>query len=172
MLLLTRNVHDVQSQQLAGHVGKGHVKMNVHSLAFVVVLVRHPNGTNAQLGFLHIPLPLSTTSSGWTTMRRYEDHSPQDRNSTTSNDTIVTIPPLVVRIRASSTVFVKASSLVNRDLGAIANVQPETRLTRYQPTGLPVRIAQRNYPVKAQSLGRARRNKKQADGSLSLQLHR
>lgn len=34
-------------------------------------------------------------------------------------ETIVTIPPLVVRIRASSTVFVKASSLVNRDLGGM-----------------------------------------------------
>ena len=31
----------------------------------------------------------------------------------------MTIPPLVVRIRASSTVFVKASSLVNLDLAGI-----------------------------------------------------
>lgn len=123
--------------------------------------------SNAQLEFLHVPLPLSTTSSGCTTMRRYEDHSPHDRNSTTSSDTIVTIPPLVVRIRASSTVFVKASSLVNRDLGAIANMQPETQLTRYRPTGLPVQTAQRFYPVRAQSLGRALRNQKQSDGSLS-----
>lgn len=43
MLLLARNVHDIQSQQLAGHVGKGHVEVNVHSLAFVVVLARHLN---------------------------------------------------------------------------------------------------------------------------------
>lgn len=32
---------------------------------------------------------------------------------------MVTIPPEVVLILASSTVFVKASSLVNRDFGAI-----------------------------------------------------
>ena len=31
-------------------------------------------------------------------------------------DVMVTMPPEVVRTRASSTVFVKASSLVNRDL--------------------------------------------------------
>lgn len=33
---------------------------------------------------------------------------------------MVTIPPEVVRIRASSTVFVKASSLVNLDFGAMS----------------------------------------------------
>lgn len=32
----------------------------------------------------------------------------------------MTTPPLVVRIRASSTVFVKASSLVNLDLAGIS----------------------------------------------------
>lgn len=32
---------------------------------------------------------------------------------------MVTIPPDVVRMRASSTVFAKASSLVNRDLAGI-----------------------------------------------------
>lgn len=36
-----------------------------------------------------------------------------------SSDAIVTIPPEVVRIRASSTVFVKASSRVNRDLAGM-----------------------------------------------------
>lgn len=34
-------------------------------------------------------------------------------------DAMVTMPPDVVRMRASSTVFVKASSRVNRDFGAI-----------------------------------------------------
>lgn len=34
-------------------------------------------------------------------------------------DAIVTIPPDVVRIRASSTVFVKASSRVNLDLAGM-----------------------------------------------------
>lgn len=37
-----------------------------------------------------------------------------------SNEAIVTIPPEVVRMRASSTVFVKASSLVNLDFAGIA----------------------------------------------------
>ena len=36
-----------------------------------------------------------------------------------SREQRVTIPPDVVRMRASSTVFVKASSLVNRDLGGM-----------------------------------------------------
>ena len=36
-----------------------------------------------------------------------------------SKEAIVTIPPEVVRIRASSTVLVKASSRVNRDLAGI-----------------------------------------------------
>jgi hypothetical protein len=36
-----------------------------------------------------------------------------------SRDAIVTIPPDVVLIRASSTVFVKASNLVNRFLAGI-----------------------------------------------------
>lgn len=36
-----------------------------------------------------------------------------------SNEAIVTIPPDVVRTRASSTVFVKASSRVNLDLAGI-----------------------------------------------------
>ena len=36
------------------------------------------------------------------------------------SDTMVTTPPEVVLMRASSTVFVKASSLVNLDLGAMA----------------------------------------------------
>jgi len=40
---------------------------------------------------------------------------------TTSKEAIVTIPPEVVRIRASSTVFVKASSLVNLDLAGMLN---------------------------------------------------
>lgn len=40
---------------------------------------------------------------------------------------MVTIPPLVVRIRASSTVLVKASSLVNLDLGGIFVVVREWR---------------------------------------------
>lgn len=35
------------------------------------------------------------------------------------SEAIVTMPPLVVRTRASSTVFVKASSLVNLDFGGI-----------------------------------------------------
>lgn len=48
-------------------------------------------------------------------------HSPQASHMTTSNETMVTIPPEVVLILASSTVFVKASSLVNLDFGAIAN---------------------------------------------------
>lgn len=40
---------------------------------------------------------------------------------------MVTIPPDVVRIRASSTVFVKASSLVNLDFGGMtAATAPET----------------------------------------------
>ena len=38
---------------------------------------------------------------------------------TTNNEARVTIPPEVVRIRASSTVFVKASSLVNLDFAGI-----------------------------------------------------
>lgn len=37
---------------------------------------------------------------------------------------MVTMPPEVVRMRASSTVFVKASSLVNRDLGAMSDGRP------------------------------------------------
>lgn len=36
-------------------------------------------------------------------------------------DAIVTMPPDVVRMRASSTVLVKASSRVNRDLTAMAS---------------------------------------------------
>jgi len=36
-----------------------------------------------------------------------------------SNEAIVTIPPDVVRIRASSTVFVKASKRVKRDFAGI-----------------------------------------------------
>lgn len=36
-----------------------------------------------------------------------------------NNDAMVTMPPDVVRIRASSTVFVKASRRVNRDLAGI-----------------------------------------------------
>ena len=36
-----------------------------------------------------------------------------------SNEAIVTTPPEVVRILASSTVFVKASNRVNRDLAGI-----------------------------------------------------
>ena len=36
-----------------------------------------------------------------------------------SSEAIVTIPPEVVRIRASSTVFVKASNRVKRDLAGI-----------------------------------------------------
>lgn len=36
------------------------------------------------------------------------------------SDTMVIIPPELVLIRASSTVFVKASSLVNRDLAGIS----------------------------------------------------
>lgn len=36
-----------------------------------------------------------------------------------SSEAIVTIPPDVVRIRASSTVFVKASKRVKRDLAGI-----------------------------------------------------
>jgi hypothetical protein len=42
---------------------------------------------------------------------------------TTSKEAIVTIPPEVVRIRASSTVFVKASSLVNLDFAGIFNAR-------------------------------------------------
>ena len=41
------------------------------------------------------------------------------------SDTIVTTPPDVVRILASSTVFVKASSFVNLDFGAIAAVMED-----------------------------------------------
>ena len=37
-----------------------------------------------------------------------------------SNEAMVTIPPDVVRTRASSTVFVKASSLVNLDFAGMA----------------------------------------------------
>ena len=39
-----------------------------------------------------------------------------------SREAIVTTPPDVVRIRASSTVFVKASSRVNRDLAGMTEV--------------------------------------------------
>ena len=38
------------------------------------------------------------------------------------SEIIVTMPPEVVRIRASSTVFVKASSLVNLDFAGIVKV--------------------------------------------------
>ena len=41
---------------------------------------------------------------------------------------MVTIPPEVVRIRASSTVFVKASSLVNLDFAGIVAVVGYLRL--------------------------------------------
>lgn len=39
---------------------------------------------------------------------------------------MVTMPPEVVRMRASSTVFVKASSLVKRDLADILAVSCDT----------------------------------------------
>jgi len=42
-----------------------------------------------------------------------------------SSEVIVTIPPEVVRIRASSTVFVKASNLVNRDFAGMIAVRTE-----------------------------------------------
>lgn len=51
-------------------------------------------------------------------------HSPQASHMTTSSETMVTMPPEVVLILASSTVFVKASSLVNLDFGAIAKDSP------------------------------------------------
>lgn len=46
-------------------------------------------------------------------------HSAQERYKTISSEAIVTIPPLVVRILASSTVLVKASSLINLDLAGM-----------------------------------------------------
>lgn len=45
---------------------------------------------------------------------------------------MVTMPPLVVRMRASSTVLVKASSLVNRDLGAMVACRYQLSLTRFR----------------------------------------
>ncbi len=42
-----------------------------------------------------------------------------------SNEAMVTIPPDVVRIRASSTVFVKASRRVKRDLAGIVGDREE-----------------------------------------------
>jgi hypothetical protein len=46
-----------------------------------------------------------------------------------SNEAIVTIPPEVVRTLASSTVLVKASSLVNLDLAGIV-VERGSRVSR------------------------------------------
>ncbi len=63
--------------------------------------------------------PLSTINSGCTTIRRYSAHSPQASHRTISNEAIVTIPPEVVRTLASSTVLVKASSLVNLDFAGM-----------------------------------------------------
>jgi hypothetical protein len=59
------------------------------------------------------PLDLSTINSGLTVTFLHSDHSPHDNHKISSKEAIVTMPPEVVRIRASSTVFVKASSLWN-----------------------------------------------------------
>ncbi len=48
---------------------------------------------------------------------------------------MVTMPPDVVRTRASSTVFVKASSLVNLDLAGMATVEPGARRRRRRASG-------------------------------------
>jgi hypothetical protein len=49
-------------------------------------------------------------------------------------DTIVMMPPDVVLIRASSTVFVKASSLVNLDFGGIVSVALPKRYRSLETT--------------------------------------
>lgn len=58
-----------------------------------------------------------------------------------NSEVMVTTPPDVVRIRASSTVLVNASSLVNLDLGGMtAATAPETEYQAVQPSGYGIQI--------------------------------
>lgn len=118
-LLLSRNIHHVQSQQLAGNFWKSYIQMNLHFFTCsarivlaVDLLIQYSDPVNK-------PRPLSTINSGCTTTRLQSAHSPQASQKTISSEAIVTTPPEVVRTLASSTVLVKASSLVNLDFGAI-----------------------------------------------------
>lgn len=74
---------------------------------------------SAEPGNCILPRPLSTISSGSTETFLYSVHSPQTKYKSNSREAIVTMPPEVVRTLASSTVLVKASSLVKRDLAGI-----------------------------------------------------
>jgi len=65
---------------------------------------------------------------------------------------MVTIPPEVVRIRASSTVFVKASSLVNLDFGAMS--AREAVQSSYSQAGSRRGQSLAVFPVSAQICSR------------------
>ena len=67
-----------------------------------------------------------------------------------SREAIVTTPPDVVRIRASSTVLVKASSRVNRDLAGIVIERPYVN----GPQGPLQRQTSRALSLAAESLER------------------